>query len=247
MKYHIATPLGLLVLLAVTGGSATLDRGNQKTTVRISPQTVCLYGHWIEGDKTLELRDGRVYLDGIRVYPPVPIYRPVPNAAPSANPFDDLLQRWGKREQALRAAGNSRESVIADGRAYFLASDLVDSVDFDTDSTCIIYGGSNEAYLVRLWSHAPLPRRDKSEDTTNRGTSIYCHLLDYIDAGDLLVFNDTRVFPARLFGRKESGGKIEVLVERILDSQRILAHIHCRDNFQSRRVRTRTGHVILSQ
>ena len=54
---------------------------------------------------------------------------------------------------------------------------------------------------------------------------VFSHLLDYIDAGDLLVFNDTRVFPARLFGRKESGGKIEVLVERILDSQRILAHL----------------------
>ena len=33
---------------------------------------------------------------------------------------------------------------------------------------------------------------------------------------DLLVFNDTRVIPARLFGRKESGGKVEVLFERVL-------------------------------
>jgi len=50
-------------------------------------------------------------------------------------------------------------------------------------------------------------------------------LLDKLNPGDLLVFNNTRVIPARLFGRKASGGKIEVLVERMLDDKRILAHI----------------------
>ena len=44
-------------------------------------------------------------------------------------------------------------------------------------------------------------------------------------AGDLLVFNDTRVIPARLFGHKDSGGRIEVLVERILDGHRVLAQL----------------------
>ncbi|MCH2884581.1 S-adenosylmethionine:tRNA ribosyltransferase-isomerase, partial [Listeria monocytogenes] len=43
--------------------------------------------------------------------------------------------------------------------------------------------------------------------------------------GDLMVFNNTRVIPARLFGQKESGGKLEVLVERVLDQHRGLAHI----------------------
>lgn len=42
---------------------------------------------------------------------------------------------------------------------------------------------------------------------------------------DLLVFNDTRVIPARLFGRKASGGKLELLVERILDEHSVLAHL----------------------
>lgn len=46
-----------------------------------------------------------------------------------------------------------------------------------------------------------------------------------IESGDLLVFNDTKVIPARLFGQKASGGKIEILIERILDNQRALAHI----------------------
>lgn len=43
--------------------------------------------------------------------------------------------------------------------------------------------------------------------------------------GDLLVFNDTRVMPARLHGRKETGGQIEVLIERLLDEQTALAHV----------------------
>ena len=50
-------------------------------------------------------------------------------------------------------------------------------------------------------------------------------LLDFIDPEDLLVFNDTRVIPARLFGTKTTGGKIEILIERILDEQHALAHI----------------------
>jgi S-adenosylmethionine:tRNA ribosyltransferase-isomerase len=48
---------------------------------------------------------------------------------------------------------------------------------------------------------------------------------DLIASGDLLVFNNTRVIPARLFGHKASGGKVEVLVERLLDQQRVLAHV----------------------
>lgn len=41
-------------------------------------------------------------------------------------------------------------------------------------------------------------------------------LPEYLQPGDLLVFNDTRVIPARLFGRKESGGRVEILIERLL-------------------------------
>ncbi len=44
---------------------------------------------------------------------------------------------------------------------------------------------------------------------------IFSEFVDLLRDDDLLVFNDTRVIPARLFGRKESGGKVEVLVERI--------------------------------
>lgn len=53
----------------------------------------------------------------------------------------------------------------------------------------------------------------------------FADLLDYVRPGDLMVFNDTRVIPARLFGRKATGGQLEILVERVLDTQRVLAHV----------------------
>ena len=53
----------------------------------------------------------------------------------------------------------------------------------------------------------------------------FAELLDYLRPGDLMVFNNTRVIPARLFGQKDTGGKLEVLIERVLDGRRVLAHI----------------------
>ena len=53
----------------------------------------------------------------------------------------------------------------------------------------------------------------------------FADLLEQVHPGDLMVFNDTRVIPARLFGRKASGGKLEILVERVLDGHRVLAHV----------------------
>lgn len=50
-------------------------------------------------------------------------------------------------------------------------------------------------------------------------------LVDFINPGDLLVFNDTKVIPARLLGHKSTGGQVEVFVERILDDKRVLAQI----------------------
>ena len=50
-------------------------------------------------------------------------------------------------------------------------------------------------------------------------------LPDLVQAGDVLVMNDTRVIKARLAGRKESGGQVEVLVERVLDHERVLAQV----------------------
>ncbi len=57
------------------------------------------------------------------------------------------------------------------------------------------------------------------------GHHAFTDMLQFVDAGDLLIFNNTRVIPARLLGQKSTGGKVEVLVERILDDHRVLAHV----------------------
>ncbi len=55
---------------------------------------------------------------------------------------------------------------------------------------------------------------------------LFVDLPQLVRAGDILVFNDTKVIKARLFGRKESGGQVEVLIERVLENrQYALAHI----------------------
>ncbi len=54
---------------------------------------------------------------------------------------------------------------------------------------------------------------------------LFCELPQFLHAGDLLVFNDTRVIKARLVGVKASGGIVEVLIERILGNHQALAHI----------------------
>lgn len=49
--------------------------------------------------------------------------------------------------------------------------------------------------------------------------------LSYINPGDLLILNDTKVIPARLHGQKESGGRVSCLIERIVDDYTALAHL----------------------
>ena len=72
----------------------------------------------------------------------------------------------------------------------------------------------------------PLSQRDASrlliyQRQTNQIThGHFTHLLDYLQAGDVLVVNDSRVIPARLFGHKSSGGKVEILLLKQLDETR---------------------------
>ncbi len=53
----------------------------------------------------------------------------------------------------------------------------------------------------------------------------FADLPSLLHAGDLLVFNDTRVIRARLKGRKQTGGKVEVLAERVLSDSEMLAEV----------------------
>ncbi len=80
-------------------------------------------------------------------------------------------------------------------------------------------------------AQAPLPVRSDSrllvvppapDAFADRGIR---DLTDYLRPGDLLVFNDTRVIPARLFGVKETGGRVEILLERITAAHEVRAQI----------------------
>lgn len=53
----------------------------------------------------------------------------------------------------------------------------------------------------------------------------FYNVIDYFNPGDLIVFNNTKVIPARIFGNKSTGGAIELLVERVLSEHEVLAHI----------------------
>src|SRR5688572_32213332 len=53
----------------------------------------------------------------------------------------------------------------------------------------------------------------------------FADIVELLAPGDVLVVNDTRVIKARLHGRKDSGGEVEVLVERVLDQHRVLAQV----------------------
>jgi len=65
--------------------------------------------------------------------------------------------------------------------------------------------------------------------------SQFVDLESRLEPGDVLVLNDTRVIPARLLGHKATGGKIEILLERILSPGRVLAHVR-----SNKRLKTHT-------
>jgi S-adenosylmethionine:tRNA ribosyltransferase-isomerase len=82
-----------------------------------------------------------------------------------------------------------------------------------------------------LIAQHPLPERDGSRLLMLDGSTgalahhRFSQLLDFLGPDDLLVFNDTRVIPARLWGQKVTGGKVEILIERVTGSHTALAHI----------------------
>jgi S-adenosylmethionine:tRNA ribosyltransferase-isomerase len=82
-----------------------------------------------------------------------------------------------------------------------------------------------------LIAQIPAKERNASRLLTLDGNSgkledhMFTELPTFLAAGDLLIFNDTRVIKARLHGQKSTGGSVEVLVERILDDHTALAHI----------------------
>ena len=79
-----------------------------------------------------------------------------------------------------------------------------------------------------LIAQYPSEKRTKSKllvDGERITDATFSQLGQFLRPNDLLVLNDTRVIPARLFGHKESGGKIEILIERLLSDTEALAMI----------------------
>lgn len=82
-----------------------------------------------------------------------------------------------------------------------------------------------------LIARFPLAQRSNSRLLSlNKQTGDVSHghfrdLLEFFNAGDLIVFNNTKVIPARLYGEKLSSGKLEVLIERITGAHEALAHV----------------------
>ncbi|MEI8055191.1 MAG: tRNA preQ1(34) S-adenosylmethionine ribosyltransferase-isomerase QueA [bacterium] len=83
----------------------------------------------------------------------------------------------------------------------------------------------------KLIAQFPLPKRSNSrllclsKETGAITHNIFKDLPNLITPKDLLVFNNTKVIPARLFATKPTGGKAEILVERILENNKLLAQI----------------------
>lgn len=82
-----------------------------------------------------------------------------------------------------------------------------------------------------LIAQHPAPDRSASRLLYLNGGSgkvfdhMFTDLPDFLNAGDLMVLNNTRVIKARLFGEKSTGGQVEVLIERVLDTHRAYAHV----------------------
>jgi len=85
----------------------------------------------------------------------------------------------------------------------------------------------------KLIAKRPLAERNASRllvvDRANESIAHrqFTDFVSYLKPQDLVVFNDTRVIPARLFGCKSTGGKVECLVERVLSLHRVLAQLRC--------------------
>ena len=82
-----------------------------------------------------------------------------------------------------------------------------------------------------LIAQKPLAQRDSSRLLCmDKSTGViqdnsFTDFINLIHDNDLLVFNNTKVIPARLYGKKQSGGKIEILIERVQDPHHAIAHI----------------------
>lgn len=114
--------------------------------------------------------------------------------------------------------------------SHTVHSDTNTLTDTDENSSSLNYLSVDDYDYVlpdSLIARYPLTQRSASkllylpaDNQSNKAhieDRFFAELPDLLDAGDLIVFNDTKVMKARLFGQKDTGGKIETLIERLVD------------------------------
>ena len=106
---------------------------------------------------------------------------------------------------------NSKPSPVLQAKRQFSLSDF----DFHLPPELIAQHPASERSSSRLLDGSGPEPIDR----------IFKSLPDLMQAGDLLVFNDTQVVKARIFGEKSTGGKVELLIERVLPDHRVVAHM----------------------
>jgi len=106
---------------------------------------------------------------------------------------------------------NSKPSPVLQAKRQFSLSDF----DFHLPPELIAQHPASERSSSRLLDGSGPEPIDR----------IFKSLPELMQAGDLLVFNDTQVVKARIFGEKSTGGKVELLIERVLPDHRVVAHM----------------------
>jgi S-adenosylmethionine:tRNA ribosyltransferase-isomerase len=106
---------------------------------------------------------------------------------------------------------NSKPSPVLQAKRQFSLSDF----DFHLPPELIAQHPASERSSSRLIDGSGPEPIDR----------IFKSLPELMQAGDLLVFNDTQVVKARIFGEKSTGGKVELLIERVLPDHRVVAHM----------------------
>jgi len=105
------------------------------------------------------------------------------------------------------------------------------SLPLDDDKAKRVFSLSDFDFHLppELIAQHPAPERSSSKlldgSSPQPADRVFRDLPQQMQAGDLLVFNDTQVIKARIFGEKSSGGKVELLIERVLPGHRVVAHM----------------------
>ena len=126
---------------------------------------------------------------------------------------------------------NSDATISTDPNKHNDVLDYLSVDDYDyelPDSLIARYPLAQRSASKLLHLHA-----DKQNNNSNIEDRLFAELPDLLNAGDLIVFNDTKVMKARLFGQKDTGGKVETLIERLValaDLDITTLHLESTDN-----------------